>query len=78
MARVSVQELRDAVVTAIQENGPDVEYEVLTANLTASGNGAAIPMLRQMKHERIIGLRLERGEDGVLRHFASLPAQEQV
>lgn len=73
MARQSVQELENAVLEAVQELG-EVEYETLSNELKDTGYGAALPMLRSMKHNGQISMRLERGEDGVLRHLVG-PAQ---
>lgn len=73
MARQSVQELETAVLEAVQELG-DVEYSTLANELTDTGYSAALPLLRSMKHNGQISMRLERGEDGVLRHIVG-PAQ---
>lgn len=73
MARQSVQELENAVLETVQEMG-EVEYAVFAQELTDTGYSAALPMLRSMKHNGQISMRLERGEDGVLRHLVG-PAQ---
>lgn len=70
--RKTQEELEQAVVTAINDLGPNVEYSALVDQLNDTGNGQAVPLLRGMKHRGVINLYLAREGDAIV-HYATLP-----
>jgi hypothetical protein len=63
-------ELKRAALNAVPVTG-EIEVPTLLANLRASGNGDAIPMLQQLKREGVIKASLYANEGEPLRHTYS-------
>jgi hypothetical protein len=65
-----LEDLQAAALSAIPETG-EIEVPTLLQNLRASGNGEAIPMLRELKRDGKIKASLVANEDGSIRHTYS-------
>lgn len=73
MSRMTSLELQNAVTDTIARLGNDVAYQTLSDALTEGGYGAAVPMLRSMKHQGLISMWLS-WVDGEIEHIVSLAA----